>query len=214
MKQIVRMIIAGAVILAMGLGLGASLNPGSAAAAEVAEGQVQPGLNASMPEQPAASAVLAAGATLYRVFTSFEFRPSHSTLTYATSGVGIYATNLPGSYYFTAPVILPNGVQVTRITFYVVDNNSTENLTFEFYQVNPGTNSQDIIGTAISTSALPTSPNPQSVAMTGSPIATIDSQYGYTLRYDPVITGSGHLLLGARVEYSYPAADYLPYISK
>jgi hypothetical protein len=110
---------------------------------------------------------------------------------------------------------LSNGARVTSISFYVVDNSETENMKLEFYRTEPAANiSQYQIG-YVTTANLPTSPDVQTVTLPGIPIIEkIDYvHYAYQLRYEPVIAGTSHLLVGARVEYSLPTG-FLPLINK
>lgn len=222
MKHLIRYFISGSVILAIGLALGASLFSGSVAVVSADEegplvdGQVQqPTPDTSMPDQTAPpTTFLAAATSATWSYAANEFHPNHYALTYASYGPAIYALNIPSSYSFKMPVGLPNGSQVTRITFYVVDN-STNNMSLQFYRINL-TNATQIELGSTSTSGLPTSPNVQAVSITGTPIATIDNTlYAYTLRYAPLITGSEHQLVGAKIEFIPPVGfTYLPCVSK
>jgi len=219
MKHLIGFIIFVTVILSIGLALGGSLHLGigavaSATEAPVVDGQALPAPGASLPE-PAAPSALLAGATVYRTYSANEFHSTHSDLTYASYGPAIYALAIPGGgFSFKLPIDLPNGVQVSRITIYLVDNSPDSNMSIQFYRINP-TNATQIELDSVSTVGLPTSTAVQTVTMSGSPITIINTvNYAYALRYAPLITGNLHQMVGARIEYNFPPAAYLPFVSK
>jgi len=208
MKRSIRFIIAGAVILALGQALGGSLRPGSGAVANAqgeSDGQIRPMPDASMRGEVAAAAAPSGGATAYRTYWGNEFLSTHSNLTYASSGPAIYALALQGSFAFKLPVDLPNGSEVNSITIYLVDNSAGNNMTIRFYSIYPTTSTQYEL-TSASTAGLPTNPGVQTVTMSGAPITIIDTvNYAYALVYEPVITGSLHQMVGARIQYIPPS---------
>jgi hypothetical protein len=219
MKHLIGFIIFGTVILTIGPVLGGSLHSeigavASATAAAIVDGQSQSTLGTSLPD-PASSSPLLAGATVYRSYAANEFHSTHSDLTYASFGPAIYALNIPaGGFSFKLPVDLPNGVQVSRITVYLVDNSPGSNMTIQLYRVNLS-NATQIELSSVSTSGLPTSSAVQTVSMSGSPLAVIDTvNYAYALRYAPTITGSLHQIVGAQIEYNFLPAAYLPIVIK
>lgn len=217
MKRIIGLIIAGAVIPAIGLALEGSLQPGNGAVVAATEepfvdGQVGP-VPVAMPD-PVASGAPLAGATYYRTYGGYEFRPVDSGLTFAPLGAGMYAVAIPsGGPSFKRGLDLPNGVLVNRIDFYVVDNSPDYDMLLQFYRVEPSVSTGQTDLGHVTTSG--SSPSVQTVSIIGAPITTIDySRYAYCLRYGPVITGDLHMLVGAQVQYSYPPAAYLPLIEK
>jgi hypothetical protein len=216
MKRLFSLLLTGSIIVTLGLILSGTFQPGRGTAASTPEpptvdGQIVPSTAASEAAQPDAPA---AGGVLYRSIASYEFQSTTSDLTYSSYGPAIYALAIPGGgFSFKAPLVLPYGAQVTRITLYVVDNSDSSNMSFQFYRVNLS-NSTQIEVDSVSTVGLPSSSGVQTVSMFGSPIAIIDnSLYAYCLRYAPVITGNLHQLVGARVEYTVPSG-FLPLILK
>ena len=221
MKHLIGLLITGLITAAMGFTLSGSLNPGIRADASVKEqqvvdGQAVPAPDNPTPSQPAVPAAPAAGATLYQVYGSYEFQPTDSNLTYAPYGAAMYAVTVPGGTpSFKCPLHLPNGAQVSRVSFYVVDNSAAANMTLQFYRSEPAANTSQYEIGFVTTAGLPTSTAVQTVTIYGAPIlAMIDTlHYAYSLRYQPSIAGSLHMLVGARVEYTAPSA-YLPLVMK
>jgi hypothetical protein len=144
----------------------------------------------------------------HRTYGGSDFHTTNSDLTYSAYGMSIYATAIPGGGFSLRQVLdLPDGAQITRIDFYVIDNDSTSHMTMQLYRSTPSTASQISLAT-ISTTVH--SPDVQTLSITGSPIATLSTSAStYALRYAPVITGMTHLLVGAHVEYTLPII-YLP----
>jgi len=220
MNRLIRYILVGFVILVLGLGLGFGLRIGVGSVASAQEGplidgQPQADLDGSTLEQETTVSVPMASAVVYKMYWANEFLSTHSDLTYASYGSTLYALAIPGGgFSFKLPLDLPNGVQVTSIMVYFVDNNSTYNMSFQLYRINPATAAQVELD-SISTSGMPTSPDVQYVTVTGTPITVINNvDYAYTIRYAPVIVGSSHAISGVRVGYQYPAVGYLPLVNK
>jgi len=151
---------------------------------------------------PAGSACSATGATYSQAFSSAEFLSTNSELTYSALGQSLYATAVPsGGYSFRLPLHLPDGASVTAIKFFVIDNDSGNNMSLQLYVMTLENGVQSELA-SITTAALPTSTGVQSVQITGSPIVTIDyATRAYALRYAPVITGTNHRLVGVRITY-------------
>ena len=152
---------------------------------------------------PAGSACSATGATYTQTFAGWEFRPTHSDLTFAPVGAALHALALPaGGQSFKAPLHLPDGASVTAISMFVIDNDPVNNMTLQIAVNNPSVSFGQSFPASISTTNTVTSPNIQTVQLLGAPILTIDnSTNAYTFRYPPVITGSTHLLVGVRITY-------------
>ena len=178
----------------------------------VADGQ--PLLASSASGLLPSKAVASSGPVYYRTYGAYEFHPVHSDLTYAPSGAGLYALSIPGgAVSFKAPVDLPNGAQVNSISFYVIDN-SASNMTLQLYRVEPAASMGQSQIASVSTSGLAISTTVRTVTITGTPIVTIDNlRYVYMLRYQPVISGTNHMLVGAQIEFSLPT-NYLPVITR
>lgn len=209
MKRILGLSFSGLFVVAFGLLMAGILRPsGTTAASEptppIVDGQPAQDTSTAAPDQPDSPA---SGPTLYRTFGSYEFRPGDSNLTFAPFGSAIYAVNIPGSSSaFKAPLVLPNASQVTRVSFYIVDNNPTYNMTLQFYRTQPSANTSQYEIGYITTAGLPTSSAVQTVTIYGAPTLTLidNNLYAYSLRYTPVVAGNSHMLVGARVEYSVP----------
>jgi hypothetical protein len=146
----------------------------------------------------------------HRTYAGFEFMPSHSDLTFAPYGDGIYATTIPaGGQYFKKALDLPDGSEIKRIDLYVIDVSETYNMTAQLVAFAPASGGQDVI-IALSTSALPASINIQTVSVTGNPIVILDNNGNqYYLRYQPVTPGNAHVLIGIHIEYTL-TVRYLP----
>jgi len=219
MKRLFFLLISGILGIFLGVVLAGSLNMRSAEAAgteqpPTADGEPVYPVEVTLPS-PAPNAALAA--TNYLEFGSWEFRPAISTLTYSPLGAAMYAVTVPpGGQSFKCPVHLPNGVQVTRVLFYIVDNSSTDNMILQFYRAQPAANTSQYEIGYVSTVGLPTSTAVQTVAINGAPtLTTIDNQnYAYSLRYGPSIEGNLHMLVGAQIQYSYPTFVGLPIINR
>jgi len=178
------------------------------------DGLPAPSLDVPGPDQAGATSVL--GPTAYLMVGSWEFMPTLSTLTYGVYGAAMYAVSIPGSgVSFKTPVHLPNGAQVTKVSFYIVDSSSTDNMTLQFYRTQPAVSTSQYEIGFVTTASLPTTAAVQTVSIIGAPVlTTIDNtQYAYCLRYAPVITGTAHMLVGARIDYSVPTY-YLPLVMK
>jgi hypothetical protein len=215
MKRIIGFMIAGVVILAIGLAFGFSLHLGNGAVVSAAEGptidgQVQPEQDDSSPDGVINPTATLAGVTYYRDLAANEFH-----LTFASYGPAIYALNIPsGGFSFKLPLALPNGSQVTSITVYVVDNTADNNMNIQFYRVKLS-NATQIELASVSTVSLPPSSAVQTVSMTGNPITIIDTvNYAYAIRYAPVITGNLHQMVGVQIGYQNPVVSFMPLVGK
>jgi hypothetical protein len=218
MKRSNGLVIGGIVILAIGAILGFGFHYGSVASAQeglLVDGQVQAEVDDSNSEQVTNPPVTMAGAVSYLTLASYEFQPTHSDLTFASYGPAIYALNIPaGGYSFKAPVSLPNGASVTNIKIFLVDNSADSNMYIQFYRIRMSNSTQTELDW-VSTVGLPPSTAVQTVAMTGAPISIIDNiQYAYSIRYQPVITGSEHQIVAAQIQYQLPVAAYMPLVGK
>ncbi|MFZ2098860.1 MAG: hypothetical protein WAV05_19670 [Anaerolineales bacterium] len=219
MKRLFILLITGSLVFFLGVALAGNLNLRNVTLAGTEEPPMVDGLPvlpAENQQSPQEVNAVSAGSTYFRMYSAFEFKPAHSELTFSPFGAAMYAVSIPlGGQSFKCPLDLPNGAQVTQVSFYVVDNSSTYNMTLQFYRTQPpATTSQTEIG-YVTTAGLPVSPNIQTVTIYGDPIlTTIDYQnYAYHLRYEPVITGNSHMLIGAQVQYTFPVG-FLPAIHR
>ncbi len=134
MKRIIKMQIKGIAFAAIALILSVSLQPGVITSAstgqpQVSEGLVVPPQDASQPNQPAAPQAMVG---ITQTYGSYEFQPADSALTFSPLGAGLYADIIPGGGIgFKCPLHLPNGAQVTSISFFVVDNSPAANMTLQ-----------------------------------------------------------------------------------
>jgi len=168
---------------------------------------------AASPDEPQAPT---GGATQYLMIGGWEFKPTDTALTYSYYGSGMFAVIIPDSAQnFRAPIHLPNAAQVTRVTFYIVDDSSTKNMTLQFYRSEPAANTSNYEIGFVTTAGLPTSTAVQAVTIYGAPILTVinNLQYAYCLRYAPAVSGITHILVGAMIEYTVAAA-FLPLVMK
>jgi hypothetical protein len=232
MKQQVGILTIGLAMLSLGIIVGMSLQPDLGAAAientptaevatpPIAEGALADGAPLFYPELSQAEGVQSANQTAaspvyYRTYAGIEFQPSGSDLTYSPYGTGISANTIPaGGLSFKRALDLPNGAQVNRISMYAIDNNATNNMTMGVVRNDPSQGTTQSYLTSFSTNNLITASTVQTVTVSGLPIFTVDnSRFDYCLRYEPVIAGTNHTLVGAKVEFTLPTA-YLPMINK
>jgi hypothetical protein len=167
-----------------------------------------------VPQAPPAA--LATGQPVYyRTYGALEFHPNGSDLQYSPTGAGMFALSLGTSgNSFKKQLELPNGAQVSGITAYVIDNDGTQNVRIEVTRNTPSLNASQTYLIALETSNTTTSTSVQAISVSGAPLLTVDNnQYVYALRYQPSLTGSNHILVAVRVEYSVPIS-FLPSILK
>jgi hypothetical protein len=165
------------------------------------------------PHGQAPALAPAAVAVYTRNYSGSEFRPNDSDLTFAATAAGLYATSVTaGGNSFRRPLDLPNGAQIVQITAYFIDQNPTSNMTLELVRHNPSAGTAQVyLDTLTSTGS---SASVQTIVSTPSPVVTIDNALNaYALRYQPAITGTSHILVGAKVEFSVPTA-YLPFVMR
>ena len=170
-------------------------------------GQALPKIS-SLWAQPAASRApdaTASGQIYAKTYGGYEFLALSSDLTYGTHGTGMYATSVPIKSFRLA-LSLPNGAQVLTATIFLVDNDPVNNMAVHLISYTASLTTSTNIATA-DTSALPNSPAVQSISMSGSPHVTLDNNsHGYAILYQPIITGTAHMLVGARLEYTLPTS--------
>jgi hypothetical protein len=136
------------------------------------------------------------------VVTGVDFRGRSSTSTYEfTNGGSIRRT--AGTDFFVAAPDLPQGAIVTKVTFYVVDNDATNiELAFTSYEPATGTGADYVYS---STSGLPSSAAVQAVETTLTVPAVVDrSTKGYYVMIAPTVSSTAQKIFGARVHYTLP----------
>jgi hypothetical protein len=139
-----------------------------------------------------------------QAFTGPDFHPRGSTTTFAYAGSGGISRTAGGDF-FVADLNVPQGAAITRIVYYVVDNDAAS-FTLFFSRYQPATRGVvDIANANTAAAALPASPAVQAVEITGSPITTVDNtQYAYHLLVSPAVNNANHTIVGARVDYTLP----------
>lgn len=162
---------------------------------------------------PSTPAEALSGPVRYKFVSGNEFLPFDSTLTYHFFGSGIYAIANPGNYPFRAPIDLPHGAQVTRIDYYVIDNSDSASLTAGYTYAEPATTPLVFVF-EITTEGLTTNSSIKTLSQVGAPLFTVDtSRRVYGLSYQPSAAGMTLMMVGARIEYTFPTS-YLPVINR
>lgn len=133
------------------------------------------------------------------IYTGVDFKPRESTSTYAYVTNGVIYQNGGTTFRFQAPLRLPQGARITKLTFYFVDNNATVDETLWLTRYVPGVSSLDL--TSIRSAGAAT--GLRSASVSGSPLTTIDnSRYAYILTWGTGVADVTNQLAGAAVEYS------------
>jgi hypothetical protein len=166
----------------------------------------------SAPAQP--SNPQAVSGPLYaKTYGGFEFRPTTSDMGYNSVGNAIYATTLVLNKSFRLPINLPTGAQVITVTFFLVDDDPVNDMNLAVISYTADSTSATSI-TNTTTAGMPVSTSVQSLSFASSPIFTVDNaSSGYALRYGPIITGTLHELVGARVYFTLPIS-FLPVVQR
>jgi hypothetical protein len=154
--------------------------------------------------QPAVAAPQAVNAdTHYLTLTGLDFHPNHSDLTYSSMNGGLYATTNAPPFGYYAAFHLPSGTSVTGITFFLVDNNATENISLGAWTYQPASHVDSHISTR---STIGASADIQSIDLTGGmPFTILNNSYAYRLWVEFFGTGLTQIVYGARISYSLPA---------
>lgn len=182
-------------------GLGASLPTFNVSAGP---GSVNSGVN------PNATPLVASNGSVTQTFAGINFRPAYlpSYDTYATTGVGGIQW-AGGANGFYCPLVLPQGVKVTNVTFYYTNNavsNPGNPMGFVLIQINPITATISTPVDLLSTTPLA---YPLTISATGTaanPVVTIDNTlYSYLLGVNFVgnqVSGNPYQTLwGAKITY-------------
>ena len=130
--------------------------------------------------------------------SGWDFHPEESTTTYLAGATGmLQRTSVGGS--FTAPMQLPQGAKVTKLTFFYWEDGgagTAGSLLFTRHT---------LAGYSIGIAANATNdpPGPHQAVRSVTPAQVIDNtQYAYAFEWEPGVNGC--LLAGARVEYTLP----------
>lgn len=162
----------------------------------------------STSASPAQAAPAAAGGTGYYAASPFEFTPAYGSPMPAYDVQMITNPGAGEGKYF-APVDLPNGVTVTRLVFYYLDNDPQQNITGKLW-LSPYINrSQNLL---VSFSSGGENPVVRFNEYTGISNAVID--LGLNTYYLEINLPPGGLtgVTGIRIEYSYPT--YVPLVQR
>ena len=218
MKRIFGILMIGVFVFVTGFTLASVSGVGRTEAASLLEPRTVDGQvvleDRSQPAQP--FDLQAASPAIYSwTYGAYEFYPASSALTYASSGGGLYAVDVPlGGPSMRCALDLPTGALIYQINFYVIDNSDTDYMDLAIFRIQPSAGITQTKISGVTTSGLSSSPNVRTISITGNPIATIDrSTYAYFLRYGPVITGDKHILVGAQIQFSVPTT-YLPLVAR
>ena len=133
-----------------------------------------------------------------RTWSAFHFAPGRSSIDYSNAGPG--RTTTTGMASFNAPLDLPQGARVTRVTGYFVDNNPTQDLTFFLVRNNPSAGDAEVLG-QVSTDG--SSSAVRSVSFEPSGVVIDNETRAFSISgqfpgYDP----SNLVFHGMRVEYA------------
>ncbi len=137
-----------------------------------------------------------------------DFHPSISDIIFASSGPGVYcASDSPTCGAFLAPIYLPQGSQVTQVDYYLVDNNSSYNLTMQINGFSPLTNNLATWGAG---STFGYEPSDTILMISKSVSITIDNATrSYAVLIQPTMTSMEQMLLGARIHFTpAPASNF------
>ena len=147
-----------------------------------------------------------------KTFSGVNFYPSGSDLTYKALGAKLYALSLSSGRSFQVSLDLPSGVSIDKITVYFKDN-SNQDISFagRYYFPQTGGYSDPLTGSSTGAS---TGNRTITYSNLRTVMGIIDT---YTmvsrLRVVLGVEGQEHLLVGAKVEYSYPTL-FLPFVSR
>ena len=129
--------------------------------------------------------------------SGWDFHPQASTTTYSAGSSLLQRTSVGGS--FAAPLHLPQGAKVTKLTFFYWDDGAAGTAgTLWFTRLNLAGAS-----TAYGVNATDDALGARQVVLTFATAQVIDnSQYAYSFEWSPGVNGCR--LAGARVEYTLP----------
>jgi hypothetical protein len=154
--------------------------------------------NKSLGEADVKQGTLAFGKTVH--VSALAFRPrSPATEVDGTTENGCVFVTAGNLEFLAAQVWLPQGAEVRKVAFSLVDNSSAQNIALRFTRYRPGTaGSKDFIyGQSVSQS-----PSLREQAFSGAPITVVNNNtWAYVLQVR-LPTPSGFVFCGARVEYT------------
>ncbi|MFN5181440.1 MAG: hypothetical protein ACK5D5_00280 [Bacteroidota bacterium] len=114
---------------------------------------------------------------------------------------GTYGT----TSYFSAPITLPEGAQITNLDVYVWDNDATYNLQGTLYQIASGSTITFVIATTNATSGA--SAALQTISGTGSDVVGANDAYYIRVSTVEEVNTTNLRIYGARVTYTVTKAD-------
>ncbi len=138
-----------------------------------------------------------------------DFRPASSEVNYAANSSSIYCPSNPSSCSFMAPLVLPQGSQITQIIYYVVDNSSDNNLALHLYGFNPSTQSLVLLNDS-TTAGLPDSPEIQFLTVQLNPPIIVDNTTrSYAIGIQPTVASMEQQIAGVHIHYTPgPASNF------
>ncbi len=154
-----------------------------------------------------------------------DFLPMSSQTNFDTEGMRVFCPGNLSFCSFIAPIFLPQGSQIIEIVYYVVDNSSAKNLDLHLISFNPLAESLALLNDS-STASLPASIDPQSLTVSGNPLATIDnSTRSYAIVIQPTVASMEQQIVGVHIHYTPGTAsnfrartlagyDFAPNLSK
>jgi hypothetical protein len=148
---------------------------------------------------------------LVKTFSGVHFYPSGSDLTYKALGAKLYALALSSGRSFQVSLDLPSGVHIETINFYFKDN-SAQDILFagRYYYPPTGSYSDPLTGSTSGASASNQTITYSNLAAVMGVFDTYDMVS--RLRVELGAEGQDLLLIGAKVEYSYPEV-FLPFVN-
>ena len=116
----------------------------------------------------------------------------------------IVGGNISNIGYMMAPVSLPHGAVITRVDFYVLDQDASYDVTGQMRRHTFGSSIANIVATTTSTSALPGTTTISNTSISH----TIDnSTYSYYLRFETREASANLRIYGAKITYTVTQAE-------
>jgi len=152
--------------------------------------------------------------TTYVTVTAQEFFNFYNG-TYENAGSGLlrWGVTGTGNLFMVAAVKIPNGVTVTELEFYVLDNNATVNATVYLFPPTPGINSTGGFGINASTSGA--SATVQTLSVPFTPFVFDSTTQALMIGFVTTAADASVAIAGARIGYTgapgqlimFPAPD-------
>ena len=146
----------------------------------------------------------------FYVVNGLSFQPTTGQIEYA---VPAFFNPDPVNWrFFSAPVNLPDGVTINKVTTYVLDNDETFGTYITLYRANLLTNVADVL---LSYNSEGTQPEPYALSSTNIAYPKVDNQafqYYVTVQMPVFTSPMKHLVHAVRIDYGY--LSNLPVIVK